>query len=334
MDPCANLNYTYSYRDDNLCFETGYFGLKVDSSDFTNVSFGVFDSNNTGFSYLEALPNGASDRMKTQLVKEELLIDITVLPQEGNDVEESVFRMIRADETRLWESGKICQHYDFKQIKFDRGDLTGYDVTLYIVVWPDSMTFTLEITKNNKEDVTNEKNDLSLAGFEVNMKMKEWETVQTFDKSQIDSKKPFKTSLCCDINVKKKKSIENVKLSCSYSNPSQVLETDFSNHFNCFLLAKNGFINRNFTGGYTDIRDYDLFHIQVHNDNDDDMYVPILLFVQYLANPTGLCPIICDKNYQPTGIHIQLSKNWHNQVRIQSHTYSFTVLMFSLSFLI
>ena len=29
------------------------------------------------------------------------------------------------------------------------------------------------------------------------------------------------------------------------------------------------------------------------------------------ANITGLCPILCDEDGRPTGIPVQLSKNWH-----------------------
>ena len=41
-------------------------------------------------------------------------------------------------------------------------------------------------------------------------------------------------------------------------------------------------------------------------------YVPFLLDMRPPANITGLCPILCDEEGRPTGIPVQLSKNWHH----------------------
>ena len=104
------------------------------------------------------------------------------------------------------------------------------------------------------------------------------------------------------------------------------MRAEFSNTFNCFKLEKtNGYISRSFRGGYTDIRDYDLIRIEVNNETEFDTYVPILLFVQKLANPTGLCPILCNTTFEPTGIYVQLSKNWHNKV-----SYLFSIMVDSM----
>ena len=40
--------------------------------------------------------------------------------------------------------------------------------------------------------------------------------------------------------------------------------------------------------------------------------MPFLLDLKNPANITGLCPILCDGNGVPTGIPVQLSKNWHH----------------------
>lgn len=357
MDPCAKQNYSYSYKDNNLCFETGSFGLKVSTSNLTEVSFGIFDDNNNDLSYLDALPKSAAgniaNRMDTQLVSEELVIEIISSEDDarfksvetchgGNGVgstststiDKLTYRVISAGETRLWESGMICQHYDFKQLKFqegkkennhnsndgnghaDHGGFNNCEATLYILVWPDSITFTIELKfQDNKNELKIEtKNiDLKPSEFKIRMKMQNWEICQTYNASETDTK----TSLHCNVNNDNREEIYgNVNISCSVVKPRQDMQTGFSDHFNCYLLAKDGLIDRSFQGGYTDIRDYDLFHIQINNQTNSDKYIPILLFVQYLANATGLCPIICDMNFEPTGIYIQLSKNWHSMVRI------------------
>jgi hypothetical protein len=61
----------------------------------------------------------------------------------------------------------------------------------------------------------------------------------------------------------------------------------------------------------TDIRDYDEFSLTISNAGETPSAVPFLLDLSGPANITGLCPVLCDENGVPTGIPVQLSKNWH-----------------------
>jgi hypothetical protein len=70
-------------------------------------------------------------------------------------------------------------------------------------------------------------------------------------------------------------------------------------------------IKRGWKGGYTDIRNYDDLSITVENSGREDLQVPVLIDLRSVANITGLCPILCDEKGVPTGIPVQLSKNWH-----------------------
>ena len=63
--------------------------------------------------------------------------------------------------------------------------------------------------------------------------------------------------------------------------------------------------------GYSEVRNYDEFEITVTNRSTAAQQVPFLLHLRKPANITGLCPILCDADGQPTGIPVQLSKNWH-----------------------
>ncbi|WP_298288800.1 LamG domain-containing protein, partial [Novosphingobium sp.] len=79
---------------------------------------------------------------------------------------------------------------------------------------------------------------------------------------------------------------------------------------NCFVTRVDT-ITRDFKTGYTDIRDYDEFVVTVQNDNADHRQVPFLLDFRSPANITGIIPILCDAEGRPTGLPMQLSKNWH-----------------------
>lgn len=70
-------------------------------------------------------------------------------------------------------------------------------------------------------------------------------------------------------------------------------------------------LSRDWAGGYNPIRNYDEFEIVVDNPGATAVAVPFLLDHYRVANITGLVPILCDASGAPTGIPVQLSKNWH-----------------------
>jgi len=56
-------------------------------------------------------------------------------------------------------------------------------------------------------------------------------------------------------------------------------------------------------------RHYDDIDLTVTSDKSGN--VPFMLDFKDPASITGICPILCDENGVPTGIPVQLSKNWH-----------------------
>lgn len=69
---------------------------------------------------------------------------------------------------------------------------------------------------------------------------------------------------------------------------------------------------RDWQTGYTDVRNYDEVLVQISNPGAEGYHVPVLFDVRDPANITGETPILCDPEGRPTGIPIQLSKNWHH----------------------
>lgn len=82
---------------------------------------------------------------------------------------------------------------------------------------------------------------------------------------------------------------------------------------------------RPWKAGYAEIRDYDEFPIRVNNPTGDAVAVPFLLRLLEPANITGLCPILCDTNGVPTGLHVQITKNWHEPA-LGSYLRAYTLL--------
>ncbi len=70
--------------------------------------------------------------------------------------------------------------------------------------------------------------------------------------------------------------------------------------------------DRDWKTGYTDIRKYDEVDLSIESRNVAKQYVPVLFDIDSPANITGNVPILCDADGKPTGIPVQLSKNWHH----------------------
>ena len=130
---------------DILSIETGHFGLKLDMDQLDKARFGTF---NDSLGYSGAL---AADGKRMQQLKEvELAIDIEHAGQTyrattcraGSDL-----GVNRLKSTRMWESGRIAQHYDIKGLDFwnKKGQRLPVTGTLDIVAWPDSLTFSTDL---------------------------------------------------------------------------------------------------------------------------------------------------------------------------------------------
>jgi len=126
------------------------------------------------------------------------------------------------------------------------------------------------------------------------------------------------------------------------------IDVRFDQSKNCYVASVRQ-LKRDWKTGYTDIRNYDEFKIKVKSSScnpsvepmdpqslprrsfwqrlfrkeikasslpaaiRDPEYISFLLDLRPPANITGLCPVLCDEAGAPTGIPVQLSKNWHNQ---------------------
>ena len=85
----------------------------------------------------------------------------------------------------------------------------------------------------------------------------------------------------------------------------------FNQQKNCYSAHVTR-LDRKWKIGYTDIRDYDEFEITVPGSNDTEP-LPFLLHLSDVANITGVCPMLCHADGTPTGLPVQLSKNWHDE---------------------
>jgi len=99
----------------------------------------------------------------------------------------------------------------------------------------------------------------------------------------------------------------SVKVSTPKDGDTQAV---FDPAYNCYV-AEVSKVTRDWKTGYTDIRNYDDFDVVVENTGETAINVPFLFYLRNPANITGMLPMLCDADGVPTGIPVQLSKNWH-----------------------
>jgi len=105
-----------------------------------------------------------------------------------------------------------------------------------------------------------------------------------------------------------------------HASGNQTVPTAFDPQFGAFL-AKADFsrntpladrLKRPETPDKNGFGNYDDFVIEVENSSSSPRSVPFLLEMHGTAGITGLVPILCQPDGTPTGIPVQLSKNWHH----------------------
>lgn len=312
-------DYTYSYwlngwRKDNtdssadiFCIETSKYGFTLDLGDFSKVKFGKLSN---FVSYEQALQDKAK-RLKA-LPQARLLIELEV---DGTKYRAKTCKAGKEKDVkhlsaaRMWESGRYVQHYDFIELDFRsaEGKKLPCVAHLDLVAWAESLTFNLEMSPDYLQKDSTDKLLWENAAMRLSLKneAKSWNQEVTV-KGQWKQDEKKSVSLVCNIPPVCKAPSAKITVS---TKDGQNFPVSFDERKNCYVaLVKN--LKRKWKTGYTDIRNYDDFKITV-DGSGAKAAVPFLLDMRGTANITGMCPILCDENGRPTGIPVQLSKNWH-----------------------
>ena len=289
-----------------LAIQASAYDFTLNLTDFGKAGFSPNRRPPTG--YAEALQSG-TDHLH-RLPTAELIIEIigngktyrAVNCAAGTDPDPR-----RLGAAKMWESGRLVQHFELENLKFQEstGEILDCVANLTLVAWPDSLNLTVSFATNNpaaevwKDALVR----IHLKGQEIDVK-----TEGKIGDASADKPK----SVTLNYQVPETRMPDpNISLNLS-SKAGQVFPVAFNPAKNC-VVASVSSLKRTFKTGYTDIRDYDEFSITIDHTGDTEKAVPFLLDLRGAANTTGLCPILCHKDGRPTGIPVQLSKNWHYQ---------------------
>lgn len=308
--PLNRKNFSYAYwlngwrknthdtSAEILCFETGYYGLTFDLSDFSNTTFSPLDDTS---SYMEALK--ADSTRIAQLAPAHFILAV--------EVDGTVYRAVTCEAgvdkgakplqgARLWESGQLVQHFDLVGLIFKdaAGQTLECDGTLDLVIWPDTLTLTLDLAPTASD----------WKKTKLTIQLNDWKTEESISKDWKSGEKETLT-LTCSLNDTQPRT-DAIRFTAPQN---QSFPVSFDERYNCYAvkIGKRE-LKRSWESGYTDIRDYDDFDLVLENTGNA-AYLPFLLDLSSPANITGLCPMLCLEDGTPTGIPVQLSKNWHHE---------------------
>lgn len=284
--------------------ETNRYGFSLNVTNFDECKFGRIQGQS---SYQEALahrPSNITNRPDSKLTLSiEANGELYHAKTSGVSAAKGVKKL---SSVRLWESGRYVQHYDLLGLDFrnSSGQRLKCKGRLDLLAWPDTLTFTLHVTP--EEDWSESILRIAINGRA--MKSSQQQKITTRWKAGEEKS----LTLTCDLNSKIKAKPKPIQLTIKDSRRKNHRVT-FDPQRNCHVATINR-LKRSWKTGYTDIRNYDDFHLRVSGGTSEKT-IPFLLHLRHPANITGICPILCDEDGTPTGIPVQLSKNWHHQER-------------------
>ncbi len=318
VQPVRSCGYTFS------CWLNGWRKHKADQSpeilaiqarayDFT---LNLTDFSKAGFNLTSTKPQSYADALKTgtdalyHLTPADILITLDVNGEQyravscaaGTDPDPR-----RLGFAKMWESGRFVQHFELVDLKLQNasGKSLACTANLSLVAWPDSLTLTISLAPDSaKPEVWRDAHmKMQLKGQNVDCQAEKaytgtWGAATT-------------NTVTLTYNAQGRISSDQGLTLHVSSGTNNVVPVAFESSKNCFIATAPK-IKRSFKAGNTDIRGYDDFRISIDNSDTKGKEVPFLLDFRSPANITGLCPILCDTEGRPTGIPVQLSKNWHH----------------------
>jgi hypothetical protein len=316
--PVAAEDYSFGYwlngwrkspqdkSPDVLCIESGRFGFMLDVDDLANPRLGLLDDD---LDYAQALETGAKRIGSLPPAKLSVEIEIDDKVYQAVTCKAGVDSNVgRLSTVRLWESGRFVQHFDLLDLKFEdkAGNRLDCEGIFDLLAWPGSLTLTAELTPGRLD----EKVPVVWRDAKLSVRLTgdpgEWHVEKRISGIWRAGQRHRATLTC---NMPGAAVLDN-RVSIEVSTPGRTWPVTFAGDSNCMKANIKG-LQRTWKTGYTDIRNYDDFEIVVGNPGKRCVRVPFLLDLSGPANITGLCPIMCDKDGVPTGIPVQLSKNWH-----------------------
>lgn len=301
-----------------LAIEASRFAFTLNLADFTKAGFERISPQPEKLptSYHDALGSGTERLYRLPAAEVSITLEVDGIRYTARSCAAGTDRdPRRLAAAKMWESGRFVQHFELEGLAFADGASRPLPVagSLLVFAWPDSLTLTAAIRPPAG-------NTWKKARLQVGFRGQGCaEVAQQSFEGPLTNDRDRQVSLTIgDDRGQLRAPADRVAIRVAYR-PDAVFPVAFDAVKNCYATVVPR-VARSFKSGYTDIRDYDDFSIAIENRGEREVEVPFLLELVNPANITGLCPLVCDQAGRPTGIPVQLSKNWHHGAYLMGYT--------------
>jgi hypothetical protein len=303
---------TNNDRPQVICFQTGRFGLSLDAQKLQILHFGPIAQ---AISYEQAARHDAA--ALEALAPAELSLTIqsgarrytcTSAAADQADAKEFPVRVI--------DSGRWFQRVDIQQLVFkdEAGNVADVKGRLEISAWPDRLNLLLEVIPNAEMEagpieITLRQGGKSFTGKAqgdgpAGVAQRASVAIMPVERVAAPDEPPAVEVLATDITARipgaaspSAAAIQPVTAASSVP-----VRYDAEYGYYCLELPK-----QDDRDGYARVK------LSLSNDSDGDRTVRLLFNQDVVSHNTGLTPILRDEAGHPTGIPVQISKNWHGR---------------------
>ena len=277
-----------------LCVRTGNYGLALDVERLRLLHLGAIT---------EASPADKAVALDNSTIMNLPAADLDIAVEVG-DIRyrsvgvESQIRDALAFPVRLIESGRWLQRFDVERLIFenDKKERLDADARLEVVAWPDFVSFSVELKP---------KGDLGNRELRISCRL----VGEGSASSTTSSSSPFRSGQTIRETLVKSFGTPVGTARVEASRPNGVaLPVELAGAAGWYKIA----LPNESWDPATDLDHLERVKLKIQNVDDHES-VARLLFAKDdgFAGVTGMTPMIRDADGFPTGLAVQLSKNWH-----------------------
>jgi hypothetical protein len=282
-----------------LCFATGRIGLAIETRSLRAKHFGHFGSPLDRETMLRA-----ADAEVAKLPAAPFSLSV----RRGGKTFSCTGRGLPPKDAfffpvRFIETGRVFQHVLIEGLEFAAGDERQPDKgRLEIALWPDRLALTAELDAGPNTDGVLR---IELAGQQAETALRSSRRVTL----PVDAApKGVAIGVGHVFNVPGSKDRAGTLETC----PTVAWDGELT----CFRVRLPDEPWTNAKGTYypeEHLDRLDRWPLKVCNQGDAEVYVPLMFVREQHLQITGLAPMLCEPDGVPTGLPVQLSKNWHQQ---------------------
>ena len=270
----------------DLVIQTGFYSLRLDCNDMKLTGYDAVQ----GSDYITALNEDVTvfspADLSLKMVKDG--VEYTCTSARVQDA--------KNDFVRLIESGQFVQRFDHLGLVFtaDNGDVLKSTGRFEVTAWPDHAVFNLDIS--GVPGVTKTEIRLTSPSGKVHQAVEQGKQVVLMLRPHSDQEyEPLKAPDCL-------RSASDLKtgaaLVCDFDEAEAGLKINLP-------LAEV-----KFPAGTNRL---DEFMIEIKNPSSSPQQIPLIFNETRAVAITGTSMMLCEEDGRPSGIPVQVSKNWHNE---------------------